>query len=179
MRRLLIFALVVLLIASTAIAQRGDSDGDNDDADTDAYCAYIRDGRINDDPERSCAAPVIIYADPIRIFTLDPETGVPELVLEIDADEIADAGVPEEANITLAEAVDPFTRFPVVLSRLTTGEFQVNAFYPNGEGYIVIWDADGDHRAFTYYPDAAASDEAANADTSSDDDRSASFMSDG
>lgn len=96
------------------------------------------DGRINP----HAAAPVAIYLDPVRIYSVNPETSNGTLTLTLSDEEIAAAGVPGEANKLLAEATNPFTGQPIALYRLTTGEFQLNTAYADGKPYSVKWAPD-------------------------------------
>lgn len=105
------------------------------------------DDRLNG-TARDQAAPVAIYPDPLQVYAIDPATGQGLLVLGISADQIAAVGVPTDANVTLGEATNPYTGQPVLVSRLTTGEFQLNTVDGAGNPYVVIWDADGN----IYYP---------------------------
>lgn len=173
MTRTLLIGLMLIALALPLAAQ---TDDDESDAESGAFCAKIKDGRLNDDPQRSCAAPVIIYLERgMRVIVMEPEMQQPRVVFRLTADEYDDIPVPEDENATIVETEDPFTGFPIVFSRLTTGEYQINAFYENGEGYIVIWDADGDHYAATYYPPNHPKYEGDDAeeDTESSDDPSA------
>jgi hypothetical protein len=105
------------------------------------------DDRLNGNP-RDQAAPVAIYPDPLQIYVIDPATGQGLLVLGISADQIDEIGVPIGANVTLGETVNPYTGQPILVSRLTTGEFQVNTADSSGNPYVVIWDSSGN----VYYP---------------------------
>jgi len=105
------------------------------------------DDRLNG-TARDQAAPVAIYPDPLQVYAIDPATGQGLLALTISADQVAEVGVPVDANATLGEATNPFTGQPILISRLTTGEFQMNTVDGAGNPYIVIWDTDGN----IYYP---------------------------
>lgn len=103
----------------------------------------ITDGRINKDQRWDCAPPVAVYCTPtgIDIWAVNPETSQGAQYLFVGNAEINRIGVPVEQNVTLGE------REGVILSRLTTGEFQVNAwqhdpYWPGGaKPYVIIWDA--------------------------------------
>ncbi len=116
-----------------------------------AGCENLADGRINDDAARSCAAPVIIYDDPLTIYAVDAANNTVVLALEVSDEEIKDAGIPEEGYVTIAEGTNPVSGKPIAVYRLSDGEFQVNTFYANDEGYVVVWTEDGDHYAYTFY----------------------------
>ena len=105
------------------------------------------DDRLNGNP-RDQAAPVAIYPDPMQVYAIDPTTGQGLLVLGISADQVAAVGVPVGANATLGETVNPYTGQPILISRLTTGEFQLNTADGAGNPYVVIWDTDGN----VYHP---------------------------
>jgi uncharacterized protein YgiM (DUF1202 family) len=47
--------------------------------------------------------------------------------------------IPTGSNSVIGEGTNPFTSKSVILSRLTTGEYQVNTFYPDNTPYIVVW----------------------------------------
>ena len=105
------------------------------------------DNRLNGNP-RDQAAPVAIYPDPLQIYAINPDNGQGLLVLGISADQIAEVGVPTDANVTLGETTNPYTGQPILVSRLTTGEFQLNTADSAGNPYVVTWDASGN----VYYP---------------------------
>ncbi|MEQ8671799.1 MAG: hypothetical protein RIC84_01160 [Aggregatilineales bacterium] len=116
-----------------------------------ADCPNLADGRINDDAARSCAAPVIIYDDPLELYGVNPATSQAILAFTITDAEIEAAGIPDKGYVTIAEGVNPATGKPIAVYRLATGEFQMNSFYPNDEGYVVVWDEEGNHYAYTFY----------------------------
>lgn len=93
--------------------------------------------RINNHPHRDCSAPVQIYLANGFITVLTPKVGLnlPTVILETPIE----SPIPTNANTILAEAINPLTNRPVILSRLTTGEYQLNTFYADGTGYIVVW----------------------------------------
>lgn len=97
----------------------------------------INDGRVNHDVSKDCAPPVAIYceAGEIHVYGVNQETGQGYFLLDVSEDMIAEAGVPEAANITLAQAGS------VTVSRLVGGYFQVNAYYAEGKPYTIAWDA--------------------------------------
>lgn len=99
------------------------------------YICRTGDGRINDADD--CGAPVAIYCtgDAIDIYAINPATAEGSLVIRASYSEIESIGVPKDANITLLRSGN------IILARLTTGEFQVNAVYADGKPYIVTWDA--------------------------------------
>jgi len=93
--------------------------------------------RVNRDPARDCAPPVAVFcqSDGIDIYEIDRETGEGSLLIRLSNEEIDAVGVPVGGNVTLAQVGD------VIVSRLTTGEFQVNATAFDGQPYVIIWDA--------------------------------------
>lgn len=97
----------------------------------------INDGRVNHDVSKDCAPPVAIYCEAggIHVYGVNQETGQGYFLLDVTEDMIAEAGVPEAANITLAQAGN------VTVSRLVGGYFQVNAYYADGKPYTIAWDA--------------------------------------
>lgn len=40
------------------------------------------DGHLNNNPSKDCAAPVIVYTDPIRVFAVKPQDGAGYSVIE-------------------------------------------------------------------------------------------------
>ncbi len=93
--------------------------------------------RINNRPHRDCSAPVQIYMETERFVVLTPRLGIVpgQLVVEIPAN----GPIPSDRNTIIGEAINPSTGRPVIVSRLTTGEYQLNTFYSDGSGYIVVW----------------------------------------
>jgi len=100
------------------------------------------DGRLNDDPSKDCAAPVAIYADPLRIYAIDPQSGVGQMAIELTGGEVDMVGIPAE-NTLLKHAHNPYSGQEISIYRLTTGEFQVNTTYADGKSYIVVWNTEG------------------------------------
>jgi len=97
----------------------------------------VNDGRINNRPPRDCGAPVVIYFQGGAISVLQPNRGtIPGLpIFSVPRD----TPIPDRQNQVLAEAVNPYNGQQVVLSRLTTGEFQLNTFFADGTPYIIVW----------------------------------------
>ncbi len=97
----------------------------------------VNDGRINNRPPRDCGAPVIIYFQGSAISVLQPNQGAAPgwPIFSVPRD----APIPTAQNQVLAEAVNPYNGQQVVLSRLTTGEFQLNTFFADGTPYIIVW----------------------------------------
>lgn len=93
--------------------------------------------RINNRPHRDCSAPVQIYMESDSFVVLTPGVGIaiPELIVEIAAND----AIPADRNTIIGEAINPATGRPVIVSRLTTGEYQLNTFYSDGSGYVVVW----------------------------------------
>jgi hypothetical protein len=103
----------------------------------------LGDGRINDFPDKDCGAPVAVYFGSIDIYAIDPITSAGTLALRITNDELTTAGVPEDGNLILEQTVNPFTGMAIVVSRLSTGEFQLNTYYADGKPYTISWDSQG------------------------------------
>ncbi len=96
------------------------------------------DGRINNSVILDGGAPVAVYCRPdgaIDVWFISPSSSRGTFIFRVTPQRIAEIGVPEERNATL--------RFlgSVSVSRLTTGEFQVNAINFDGTPYAVVWDA--------------------------------------
>jgi len=68
----------------------------------------------------------------VDIYGIDPETAEGNLALRVNADSIADSGIPQESNMLLDES----SNGTIQLYRLTSGELQVMA----PDDYIFIWD---------------------------------------
>lgn len=102
--------------------------------------AYCDDGRIN---WTACAAPVAIYGrTALDVYAIQPQTSRGYLVLQVTAEHIKAVGIPTGENVTLAEGTNPFSGKSIIVSRLTSGEFQVNTSYADNKPYIVVWSAD-------------------------------------
>ena len=97
----------------------------------------VNDARINNRPPRDCGAPVIVYYQGNAISVLQPNQGtIPGLpILSVQRD----TPIPTTGNRMLAEAVNPYNGRNVVLSRLTTGEWQLNTFFADGTPYVIVW----------------------------------------
>ncbi|MGQ9887325.1 MAG: SH3 domain-containing protein [Aggregatilineales bacterium] len=123
--RLLVPLTLLTLTAGAALGQ----------AARDTRCA--NDARINNRPPRDCGAPVIVFFQGNAITVLQPSQGIaPGLpIFSVPRD----GPIPTTANQVLAEAINPYNGQPVVLSRLTTGEFQLNTFFGDGTPYIIVW----------------------------------------
>lgn len=105
---------------------------------------HLQDGRINSRSALDIAAPVAVYLDDntesFDIYVIDPTNGNGFRLLELDAERVEEVGIPAE-NTLLASQRDPFTGFTVYIYRLSSGEFQINAQYPDGKEYTIIWTA--------------------------------------
>lgn len=95
------------------------------------------DGRINNRPPRDCAAPVLIYLRGDQIVVLTATQGPDPGVAILEASRNTE--IPASANAIIAQGTNPLTNAPVVISRLTTGEYQLNTFFPDSSAYIVVW----------------------------------------
>lgn len=97
----------------------------------------VNDARINNRPPRDCGAPVIVYFQGNAISVLQPGQGAAPgwPIFSVPRD----TPIPTSQNQILAEAVNPYNGQQVVLSRLTTGEFQLNTFFSDGTPYIIVW----------------------------------------
>ena len=100
--------------------------------EADAAACQFADGRVN---ATECAPPVVPFCLPygIYVYAIDPETGEGSLLMMVRDEVLAAIGVPEE-NTPLAQANG------VILSRLSTGEYQINALDFEGKPYILVWD---------------------------------------
>lgn len=90
------------------------------------------DGRVN---ATECAPPVVPFCLPygVYVYEIDPDTGEGTLLMMVRNEILEAIGVPEE-NTTLAQIGD------IILSRLSTGEFQINAPDFEGKPYTLVWD---------------------------------------
>jgi hypothetical protein len=93
--------------------------------------------RINARPHRDCAAPVAIYVQgsDIVVLAVDDQPG-PDRVA---ATAQANGEIPARANAIIGTGTNPVSGKPVIISRLTTGEYQLNTFLPDGTPYVVVW----------------------------------------
>lgn len=95
----------------------------------------IQDGRINNLPGKDCAAPVAIYCseDGIDVYLVNPDTGEGTLALRTSKIDLSIP--PADHNQTIASNGN------VLLSRLTTGEYQINTIYgKENKPYVFVWD---------------------------------------
>ena len=97
---------------------------------------YFGDGRLNELYGGDCAAPVVSYCHAwgITIYRINPATSEGYLIIDMTNEQIEAIGVSSERNVTLAQDDN------VIFSRLTTGEFQINAYYADGKPYAMLWD---------------------------------------
>jgi hypothetical protein len=108
------------------------------DADAGQPCAAVLDGRLNNRPDIDCGAPVAAYSgDVIDIYVVNPANGIGNLLYRVDPDTLV-AGA---SNQTLWQGVNPYNGTPVIVSLLSTGEVQVNAFYADWKPYTIAWPA--------------------------------------
>ncbi len=101
--------------------------------------------RIN--PYEGLGAPLSIYLcdGDIVVYAIGPNS-VGRYLFTIRESEIESLGIPTDENVLLHEDINPYGGFVIFVSRLTTGEFQLNTFKdarynpPNDiEPYIVVW----------------------------------------
>ena len=104
------------------------------------------DGRINDFQDRDVGAEVAIYLGSIKVYAIDPSNGRGSLAVDISSERIKTVGVPKDANVLLGEGVNAATGYPIAVYRLTTGEFQINAYYHDGKPYVFVWDSLLEHK---------------------------------
>ncbi|MBZ0303178.1 MAG: SH3 domain-containing protein [Anaerolineae bacterium] len=99
-------------------------------------CSF-EDGRINARPHRDCAAPVAIFVqgNDIVVLAVDDQPGPDQLAVRAPAN----GAIPANANTIIATGTNPVSGRPVIVSRLTTGEYQLNTFLADGSGYVVVW----------------------------------------
>jgi len=104
---------------------------------------HIGDGRINNLPDKDCGAPVAVYLGSIDVYAIEPFTSTGTLTIRLTDEQVSAVGVPSEGNLILAQEVNPFTGMAIIISRLNTGEFQLNTYYADGKPYIIVWDESG------------------------------------
>jgi hypothetical protein len=94
-------------------------------------CFGLLDGRINNDQSKDCAAPVAVYctSDGFDVYAIDPDTSRGWLAVHLSQEAIDAAGTPA----TIIEDNG------VIVSRLSDGEFQVNAWWADGKPYTIAW----------------------------------------
>lgn len=96
----------------------------------------FKDGRVNDNTyAKDLGGPVAIFCNERNgitvLFTEGDRAG--KLAVNVSASKIDSVRVPADSNVTLGEANG------VIVSRLTTSEYQVNATYADGKAYVVAW----------------------------------------
>ncbi len=102
-----------------------------------APCSAVGDGRINNHPDRDCAAPIAIYPTgdgSFEIWAVDENTGNGSLALPFN-----DTGV----EGLLDSTTHPFSGRDIQVFILDTGEIQVMTQYANGKNYTVVFSGDG------------------------------------
>jgi hypothetical protein len=100
---------------------------------------YLDDGRVNNRAHRDCGSPIAVYmtSNEILVLAYDPSiTNKPEQFIMRVA---RNNDIPANGNVILDQTTNPVNGRPVILSRLTTGEWQINTFFANGDGYIFAW----------------------------------------
>jgi hypothetical protein len=109
---------------------------------------FFSDGRVNNSVFLDGGAPVAIYcrADgAIDVYFISQSSSRGRFLFRVTAARIAEVGVPTERNALLGFVGS------VMLHRLTTGEFQVNATNFDGTPYAVVWN--GCPSTGYYHPD--------------------------
>ena len=104
---------------------------------------YFGDGRINAASHRDCAAPVQIFLTNNEILVLAYDASIANKPEQFIIRHPRNETIPA-ANSVLAQANNPISGRPVILSRLATGEYQLNTFFDTGTPYIVVWYAGND-----------------------------------
>jgi hypothetical protein len=107
-------------------------------------CPAVFDGRINNDPSWDCAPPVAVYCSTdaaFDIYRINWETSRGWLILRVTQAQIDRVGVPSRANVTIARAQPRVGTNGLIVSRLTTGEFQVNTWWDDGKPYTIAWES--------------------------------------
>lgn len=106
-------------------------------AQAQSSACFLDSARLNARPHRDCAAPVAIYVQGSNIVVLavDDQPGPDPAA----ATAPVGGDIPTTANIIIGTGTNPVTGKPVIISRLTTGEYQLNTFLPDGTPYIVVW----------------------------------------
>jgi hypothetical protein len=129
LRTSVLVALLAILIVGVAQAE-------------DPGC-YFNDGRINAASHRDCAAPVTIYLTDNEILVLAYDPSIANKPEQFIIRHPRNGTIPG-SNSVLAQANNPVSGRPVILSRLATGEYQLNTFFETGAPYIVVWYAGND-----------------------------------
>jgi len=121
-------ALLLLILMSTLLVGVG--------VQAQGAC-YLDAARINARPHRDCAAPVAIYVqgNDIIVLGIDDLPG-PD---QVAATAPANGEIPTTANAIIGTGTNPVSGKPVIISRLTTGEYQLNTFTLDGTPYVVVW----------------------------------------
>jgi hypothetical protein len=78
---------------------------------------------------------IFIQGNNIVVLGIDDQPGPDQLA----ATAPANGDIPTSANIIIGTGTNPVSGKPVIISRLTTGEYQLNTFLPDGTPYIVVW----------------------------------------
>lgn len=94
----------------------------------------IGDGRLNDGGDQ-LAAPVAVYdtEQGLDVYLINPANGNGDKIFTATDEEVADVGDTPEVNTVIDSANG------VVLYRLTSGEFQINATNFDGSPYAFDW----------------------------------------
>ena len=108
-------------------------------SDAGAPCGAVLDGRLNNRPDLDCGAPVAAYsADLLDVFAVNPLTGDGTLLFRVAPDSLTAS----PTNQTLWQGTNPYNGTPVIVSLLSTGELQINAFYADWKPYTIAWPVD-------------------------------------
>lgn len=124
LRAVLIAALLLTLAVSFAQAQ--------------SVCT-LTDGRVNARPHRDCSSPVAVYMTDVEVLVLAYEPAISNKPEQFIIRAPRNNEIPSGSNAILGQATNPVNGRPVILSRLVTGEYQLNTFRDTGEPYILVW----------------------------------------
>jgi hypothetical protein len=113
--------------------------GEAADASAGPPCGNLFDGRINNNQQLDCAAPIAIYDQGLVIFAINPTTGAGTLNIQLSPLAFLTAYNPAFGNVLIAQTANPFTGQLVSVYWLTTNEIQVNTAYADGKAYVVAW----------------------------------------
>ena len=99
----------------------------------------LTDGRVNARPHRDCSSPVAVYMTNVEVLVLAYEPAISNKPEQFVIRAPRNNNIPSGANEILGQGTNPVNGKPVILSRLVTGEYQLNTFRDTGEAYILVW----------------------------------------